>query len=929
MKRFANFIVKFAWPILIVFLILTIYAGINARNLNVNDDITQYISQDDPEIKFYTEISEKFGGSQENMSMIAIEYNDLFTLDHLKRLKAIVDKLKDASFVVSVNSFLNMPKIIATDEGIEVKDLVEVFPKTEEEAKKLKKSLLSDNMVKGKFISQDGKVALIIVESKEGVEGVELKKKLKDIVEPLKGDTKKVVYFGMPLISADISESSKETMKLSIISALVILLVLYFCFRSLRGVFLPILVALIASMWVMGFVGTLGKSVTMMISAIPVLMISLATAYGIHFLSRYYEERHNLGPIDAVKMTLQDTFVPIFMSALTTMAGFASLTSASIRPMTEFGIFSTMGIFFAFILATFFLGSLYSVFPPKKVHEKFSYESNDIITRILRKFAHSVLHEKKVIVVFFIIIVAISVFYGIKVRPESSIESRLGKNNEIVKTMDYFKDKFGGVDFLYVYVKSENVKNPYVLREIENIERYAERLPSLREPSSLADFLIQLNDAMENKKIIPSDPAKIDNLWFFVGSNKYITSMVGKDNKDTIAQIRTKEMTSNALTEGINSIDNYIKKIPKKVKAVDLENLSDKEREKYYPYIADEIIEALFARGVDIKDKEKLKEKLVTIMKTPLSQFKKTDEGFINKIITYSSLELEDMGIDKEKLKPILKTYIEKNQTEDELLKALTKEFGLSDDDADYLVGVLSDSEEMALEKEKVNTAKKDTEKLLGKKLDSETKDILWYIMDKIVYVPAEDGNITLSFKLTGIPVISNRINNSLLRSQVKSMGIAFVAVFLMLALQFGSLLMGILTIIPIILTIVASFGLMGLLHIDLNISTIMVASIAIGAGIDYTIHYVSRYKNELLRRTKEEALKITMTGTGRAIVFNSISVAAGLYVLAFSNIRMMAVFGELIGSVMLISVVFTLLLLPILLHNVKFKEEVKKNEIK
>ncbi len=925
MRKLAEFITKYAWPILIVLLIITVYAGVNARNLSVNDDITQYISQDDPEIKFYTEVSEKFSGPQENMSMIAIEYDDLFTLDHLKRFKTIVDKLEDAPFVVSLNSFLNMPKIVSTDEGMEVKDTVEVFPKTEEEAKELKKSLLADSMINGKFISPDGKVGLIMVETKEGMDGTKLKKAFKDIVEPLKGDAVKVVYFGMPLISAEIAESSTDTMRLSFISALVILLVLYFCFRSLRGVFLPILVAFLASIWVMGFVGATGKSVTMMISTIPVLMISLATAYGIHFLSRYYEERHNLGPIDAVKMTIEDTFVPIFMSALTTMAGFASLMTAAIRPMTEFGIFSTLGVFFAFVLATFFLGSLYRVFPPKKVHEKFSYESNDIITRLLRMLSNSILNKKGLIVVFFIVMIGLSIFYGIKVRPESSIESRLGKNNQIVKTMDYFKDKFGGVDFLYVYVKSENVKNPYVLRKIEDIEKYSEHLPALREPSSIADFVIQLNDAMENKRIIPADPSKIDNLWFFAGSNKYITSMIGDKDEDTIAQIRTREMTSNALTEAIDKLNKFIAKIPKKVKAVDLPSLDENERKKYYPYIADEIIDALSVRGVKIKDKDGLKKELVSLMAKPLSGFKNTQDSFIDKIIAYSSLELEDMGIDKKELKPILIQYIKDNKTEDELLKMLVNKFELSDDDADYLVGVLTDSEEMALEREKVKAAKTMTEKYIGQKLEDDIGDILWYVMDNVAYVPDLNGNITLSFKLTGIPVITNRINDSLLRSQIKSMGIAFVAVFLMLSFQFGSLFIGILTIIPILLTIVTSFGLMGLLHIDLNISTIMVASIAIGAGIDYTIHYVTRYKNELQRRSKIDALKITMTGTGRAIVFNSISVAAGLYVLSFSTIRMMAVFGELIGSVMLISVVYTLLLLPILLNYANFKEEVKR----
>ena len=99
-----------------------------------------------------------------------------------------------------------------------------------------------------------------------------------------------------------------------------------------------------------------------------------------------------------------------------------------------------------------------------------------------------------------------------------------------------------------------------------------------------------------------------------------------------------------------------------------------------------------------------------------------------------------------------------------------------------------------------------------------------------------------------------------------------------------------------------------------------MVASIAIGAGVDYTIHFISRYKNELKSKEKIDALKTTLTGTGRAIVFNSICIAAGIFVLSFSSIKMIAAFGQLIGSVMLVSVIYTLLLLPILLDKVDFK---------
>ena len=283
------------------------------------------------------------------------------------------------------------------------------------------------------------------------------------------------------------------------------------------------------------------------------------------------------------------------------------------------------------------------------------------------------------------------------------------------------------------------------------------------------------------------------------------------------------------------------------------------------------------------------------------------------------------MEIDSADLFPLLSNHIKAKESQDDLLKELMENLTLSEDDAIYLLEGLEISKRIVQDREKVRFAQSETERLIGKNLANEEKDILWYLTDEEIYIPDNNGDTIVSFSLTGIPVISDKINTSLFRGQMKSMIAAFIAVSIMLMIQFGSLLLGLFAMIPITLTIVTAFGVMGLLSIDLNIGTIMVASIAIGAGIDYTIHYISRYKNELKRKSKLEAMKTTLTGTGRAIVFNSVSVAAGVFVLGFSEIEMMAIFGKLIGSVMLLSVIYTLTLLPILLNSIKLKEEGKK----
>jgi len=73
MKKVANFITKYAKSIFIVLILLTIFAGMQVKNLKIEDDITKYISEDDPDIKFYSEVIDKFGGSQMNVSMISLE----------------------------------------------------------------------------------------------------------------------------------------------------------------------------------------------------------------------------------------------------------------------------------------------------------------------------------------------------------------------------------------------------------------------------------------------------------------------------------------------------------------------------------------------------------------------------------------------------------------------------------------------------------------------------------------------------------------------------------------------------------------------------------------------------------------------------------------------------------------------------------------
>ena len=151
--------------------------------------------------------------------------------------------------------------------------------------------------------------------------------------------------------------------------------------------------------------------------------------------------------------------------------------------------------------------------------------------------------------------------------------------------------------------------------------------------------------------------------------------------------------------------------------------------------------------------------------------------------------------------------------------------------------------------------------------------------------------------------------------AQVRSIVVSLSLVFLIVAVTFRSLVAGLYGILPLGLTLLVNFAVMGFASITLDVATAMVSSVAVGIGIDYTIHFLSAYKRERVRHgTVKEAERRTLRTTGRAITFNAISVAAGFAVLVLSRFNPLMYMGGLIALTMIVSSTASLTILPVLL---------------
>ncbi|MCK4418262.1 MMPL family transporter, partial [Candidatus Aerophobetes bacterium] len=209
-------------------------------------------------------------------------------------------------------------------------------------------------------------------------------------------------------------------------------------------------------------------------------------------------------------------------------------------------------------------------------------------------------------------------------------------------------------------------------------------------------------------------------------------------------------------------------------------------------------------------------------------------------------------------------------------------------------------------------------------KFQKSLKDNLWEINEKNVALTlsrytkitgADPEPIHFTTVQTGIPTIFKNLDRSLIRSQITSFIIAIMLVFGLIAFQLRSLTGGLIGITPITLTVLLNFAVMAYLKVPLDMATVLVGSIAIGIGIDYTIHFISRFKTEFeVNKTELGALDKTLETTGRAIIINAFSVMMGFLALLLSSIVPLQRFGWLTGLTMAVSALGAICLLPALL---------------
>ncbi len=180
---------------------------------------------------------------------------------------------------------------------------------------------------------------------------------------------------------------------------------------------------------------------------------------------------------------------------------------------------------------------------------------------------------------------------------------------------------------------------------------------------------------------------------------------------------------------------------------------------------------------------------------------------------------------------------------------------------------------------------------------------------------------------ITGMPVLFNEMNRLVVQSQIRSLGLALVLIFIMLLVTIRKLRAALVALVPIVITITAILGMLVISKFNLNILTANLSAIAVGVGVDYSIHLISGiYYFRKQGMGKGESVSSALSSVSRPVLANAFGLAIGLSILFFSPLRIHMQVASVMWVAMVISSMAALLLIPMFYS--KGNEKLKKKTI-
>ena len=511
MKWLTDLSIRHPWPVLGLLLVATVGMAWGLGRIESDPDVLRDLPDNLPAKQLYDRVGEVFPSKE--LVFIGVQADDLWTPQRLQDLDRMTRALEDVPVVQQVISPTNASVVVGTQAGFEIRDAADPFPTTVSEAEALRDFLTSQDSTSGVVVSEDGAVAAVMVFLQAKLATTESKAagQVAEAVDASCGELT-VHKAGRPMVSYLSSKQiGKDTGMLTSAALLLMLALLGIMFVNVRGVLLPIGVVIASTLWTMGGMGWLGIAMTHSLEALPIMLIAIGVADGVHLVQAFMARARNTDDRKrAAEQTMDDLRRPVIMTSITTAVGFLALNTSGVRSIMTLGLLVAFGVFVAMLFSLTFVPAVLALLPvPKRSQREDVRTRGYRLQRLMVWWGNLLFDHKRLATLAILMFVGLCVMGANRVESETSILENFPADDPIRSSAEFFNDHFGGVTNLQVVFEggeADALKDPDLLARIEAFEEYVTGLEGVGGTTSVLPVVRSMN------RVLHADDPAYDRL---------------------------------------------------------------------------------------------------------------------------------------------------------------------------------------------------------------------------------------------------------------------------------------------------------------------------------------------------------------------------------------------------------------------------------
>lgn len=481
---------------------ITLLAAAGLPRLKVDTGFDSLIPASDPARRIYQRVMSEFG--TDNKTVIYIRDPKLWTPAQLARLESLHRGMEGLQDVTRVDSLFTLHTVDRANGKINAKPVLSAAPKTLDEALAARDSALRNPLYLGNFFSGDGNVMAMIVSAVNVDEDPEFSRRLYDSMEELlaqqRGHFEQLAQVGPPRITVELKDSLfQDFILLGPLSALILVASIVLFLRSGLAAVIPLVTAGVTIIWTFGLLGWLGIPINILSAMLPSLIIVIGSTEDTHMVAAFFRGLDDSGEdprAEAIRYMARHLGIPVVLTVLTTVLGFASNLFTDIGLIQQFAFASTFAMLANGFVTMLLVPMLLSQFGPERRSELEESMASGMPDRIMSVFRHYQSHHPRATLAITALMCVFFIYQASHLYVTNDPLSYFPEDRPLIQDTKRIHDDLAGIKVFFIALDAgaENAfQRPDNIAKLAEIQKFMQKQGVFDRSISLADHLAYVN----------------------------------------------------------------------------------------------------------------------------------------------------------------------------------------------------------------------------------------------------------------------------------------------------------------------------------------------------------------------------------------------------------------------------------------------------